>query len=1403
MWANLLELGDSCTKTLILVCNRVRADKVWSRSLRFAAVVAGMLACFSSCTEKSVLVIAISQPTNNSVTSNGSLIVSGIAATSEPFLRLEVSVNSNKLSHDQYSVSFKNGSGGFAWSVTGVPLPADTTNQVTITPYDTKGQEGEARSVLVKYSPLPKISVTVTTVPPGQSAIVAPENKVTLTGTVSPGSPLGIQSVAWVNSRGGKGNATLTNNNTNWSAEILLSNDENQISIIATDTAGNTGQTNVLVIWQSSQPVIAFEGPAAGGDYESTTAYPTIRGVAAWNVPIASIEWKLNGSDYQAATPGAPNDWSHWTIPNLEKLKGLKPGFNSIAVRATDQFGQHSQSTNLLINYTQPEESALIVNVTSPWHSTRFETRTKDFALGGTVYGGDSNLFIYWSENGAPTNSTNCLENHRWTIMATNLQSGDNRIHVTAGDSNGKVSESFYLVVKYTPTPTVTIEAPTTLDHYSTTNTNVDLSGIVHVPSNNAPKIVWTNRYDQGETKGNIVGSNGDWNLKSVALQVGDNTITLGTSEPEYVGTTLTVTRIDNRPIDKHAQTKIQKALDDAQASIDEFGTISVSTPVLESGKADEFIFALTNGPARYFNDALSNTQGSAATFSQSLQSFSLGVQAQVDPTVTASYLNAAANAAQQEGAYQLQQQAYRQAADAQLLSTLQQIPTNATLSMSNQAAAAALQAYAQSVYTNGAPPTYPVASTFNTNLPQLPTNLLPGNGTNALQLTAMRDFLGLLSSFPAGLSIEDRSALITAAGDNAIESFFRALGNSSDFTNFVNSEMFFGLTTVSINPGWRTKSAWAGEVDISVNLLFDVARRETILRILDDPVWPANVRARVAKDKGYPYNDAAELKQMGVIRADEIAAAEPAQDDNVPVKLTFNPAIKPAQIMIISPLIESQTFNLADSARAQQQVASYLSAACSYAGLSTAAQAFKQFAASRQSDIATRTPIATVNAFSGPNGSYGFQIGPRLQALDDSGHESGGGSVLERQSFPALILLSFTAGDVEPRLKFEDGKFMVYEPYVTFHQIPRWITLKHFMVSHGDWYKPYTWFPRSQSESHRLTAANGLEDAEQSVGELGWKTKFNINGSSYLSDSVTDRIKYYEQQLVGSVDEVKLPYNNMVPDVKTEDPEVTNVRPDVVQLRLNPDGTLAPQKELFVLRGNNMDAVGANISTVYSNAADIAMIEKSQHALTLEATVTNSDYPLIFQLPSKAQHLSRPVYSMPVILKSPQNLPEVLDTEPHMVTLSRGSNGAAMLTNIDIIMVGTGLRQIDLNNAALASGYGTLNSPIQLLGDGLKATVTVTNAGQAVALRLPIRSGAALETKGAILSAPVEIELAPASTNSAAPKTNAPTVEIDQFGLPAVSATTVSIATNADPQAAAAAARAAARVASEPRVGP
>lgn len=1356
-------------------------------------------------------VLAIDCPPANKngeyFTTNGRVEVKGIALSQIKITNMVWSINGGKL-HKAIGAT----DNWTNWS-TGTNELAPGPNRVKITAKNLAGASGEAQ-LLVYYTPIRAQAPTVKITSPVQKVVFLP---VPASPVLAIGGDATFGRGAQMTWRANGGPAHAITPRTNWDTLVAATELFTRVVVTIKDDSGKSAES-VLDIWRRARPNMAndFSENRSDNSTGSYTVEPNIK--AADDAAKAEIAAR----DSLAGQEAQNDDF----VAKLDALKRDVAGDQNTEAKDEKELAQLNDNVAKadMANYTagvasaQAQYDVALATETNAEHEAQLAANEAA------------------SRNEAWTNAEARLANAKANPPGGNVQAATDEEATVESDKEAldkakTAQDSAEQTLEKTKAKLA--QAETLL-----AKAKHDLSAAETGNKNSKARISWLQKEIEATAKNLQEDQNKSRALEENRADLKKNEDatkkTIADSE-NSIAASMSAAESDLRSMACSAQasadqarknyeasvtnavegalSKLQDALDNAQDNVDEWGTITVSSPIFNYARSNEFLFGLSNGAPFYFNDAKTNTQGQAALFTQASANLAQGISAQVDPTQTAAYMNATRNFLQQQSAYQLQQESMRQAANAQLQGLLQQAATNTNTGAANLARSSAFSNYSQLVYGTNGPPVFPTASAFNSNLPNLPTNLLPS--TNSTPLLTNRDFLGLLSSLPGGLSIEDRSAIITAAGDNAIEAFFRALGNSSLYSNFINSELYFGLTTVSVNPGWRTKTDWAGEVSVSADFDFQVARRETILRVLNNPLWPANVRARVAADYGYPYNDPEQMRAMGVVRAREIAAAIPATNINEAATILLGSRHKTAQMMVISPLIESQTFDMAESEREQIQLSLYLAVALNYAGASGAAQAFHQFAKSRQQDFATRTPIAMVNAFSGEDGSYGFQIGPRFQALTLGKKLKGPQNVLERQSFPALVLMSMSKGDIEPRvtLDVKENAFRVYEPYVTLHQTPRWVPLKHFRFVHNDWFKPYTWHVPTLMESDRSDAAKQLEAGREEV--INALTPYDTNGASVetnlgpyylvygtnshrrlvipdavqkMTNVLFSRVDFYKRQLLGSVDEVKLPYDHMVPDVVVEDASVTNIVPNFFKLRFTAEGDLDPLPATFVLQGRNLDSVAQPIAAYFTNAVNIQVLAQSQDALAIQTTVTNAD-PLIFELPSKRDPSAAPLLAPPVRVLDSRIFPQVLDTEPKFVQLHRDPGNNPIATNIDIVMVGKGLSRVDVANADLISGAATLNSPVQLLGDGLKASVTVTNISPIV-VRLPIPPVVPEAPSNYIYSWSVPVGIDPANPPPPKP-TNGPTLEVNKV----LSMTTVTVATNATPdqtQAAAVAAAAA-----------
>jgi hypothetical protein len=927
-----------------------------------------------------------------------------------------------------------------------------------------------------------------------------------------------------------------------------------------------------------------------------------------------------------------------------------------------------------------------------------------------------------------------------------------------------------------------------------------------------------------------------------------------------------------------------------ADQYLEEYGSSSISVPLLAK-LGEDFTFNLKQGGTNYYNDAKTQVQGAAAAFDQTIQSFSFAGQANLDPTVAAGYAAQLGDYFSSLERYKTKQNLQDQAALQQLHAALATANTNPDPAAKQAATAQALQAYAQQYSAPTNVPSFPTDGGSSSNLPSVTIAAARPGVTNVLSAQQFLPFQGLLSGLNVQPTISDRAAIITAAGDVATESIFRHFLGSTNASSDAADNIYFGLSTVSVSPGWRTSKGWAAEVIMSADVTWTNARLAVIKRVFNIastinkarmyytygpeslPYDEAAMRMvtdqvvtgrRVLSSYGYsnlltnlltntplslttitPTNTLTTNRIWQLFLTDRTPAADPKRPlpstlqprivtnivevintaetyrangktniagatslNNIPFDpvaldlareylstahggmslddfatsrsrflsnqvvshVTFayapytqtvhfssqllakaqyyrttyitnlnnlgdNKIVNPDQdavtlaadalsegetnitnyvskmlkvgvseedyngngdlllavdsegsfppsaplpVTIISPLIDSDVEDLSSSQRSQAEFAVALSFALRYAGLGAQASAFEQFVKNKQFDIRTRSQQISVSAFSGTDGKYGFQVGPRLQAIGDpTGKNKGASQVLERQSFPALLILQLGDVDLQPKLWMDTNKhsYYVLEPQITFSQMRRWTEVRSHAFPRRQPFSFFAmdWLCRPISEKRRLLAAAKLNAAQYSL------TKVALSLDEILVKTLQKRIENLKSQMVGGEGKILLSAKDIVPDT-TKSPEpvaITSVYPSDVLLITPSTNTLS-----LVYLGTGLGAVSdvsAN-TTVITNilatsGVDVSLLQSNvtvkrvNQALTLEAKFARTDrstntFALMFELTTtnKAKVLTPPVYVRYVPAALPAQTTPVLH-----ITQSADSAGRAVDYKVEV----------------------------------------------------------------------------------------------------------------------------------------
>ncbi len=529
---------------------------------------------------------------------------------------------------------------------------------------------------------------------------------------------------------------------------------------------------------------------------------------------------------------------------------------------------------------------------------------------------------------------------------------------------------------------------------------------------------------------------------------------------------------------------RIGSHMDRIAKGYEKFGTISMSSPVLVEAKKDAengyFDFDLEEkDPCDYYNDARKDVQGLSAMSEQFVRTSRLGLKVQANITETMAHIANLMEYRQKLMAYQTQKALQAQAAELEAQNVLDKLSPDASEEEIKKAKEEAARIRA------GEPIEMPSYPKTETGLPSIDDGVAPdavGDGDGLIQA------LGLLGDSTA-LKIPNRSAINTAAGDTVTEGIFRLLGNPTKAMDFEDKLMMFGVSMVTVSPGWLTRKNYTAELSVSCGYDYDVARRKLLIALLKKE------QSKNAPDKDDKLIDLinAVLNETRIEESEIIEEYEDeygktiygTNDDYIPqrFKKEFRELFTPLSAAV-SPMTDVDALDLASSQRRQASNALNIAAALSYAGLEAQSEFFKEWSKRSEQDVRTRTAYAAVTAFSN-GGFFGFRVRPRLKALENPAlFGSKSENVLEHQTFPIVTIVGIDRDDLKLGFDVEKDdygkpviddkgtvKIVAFEPYISFRQTASWLPNKS-MLNPGN----------RLSETERLRWASSCIEAYENL---------------------------------------------------------------------------------------------------------------------------------------------------------------------------------------------------------------------------------------------------------------------------------------------------------------------------------
>ena len=294
-------------------------------------------------------------------------------------------------------------------------------NTIRVTATDRTGRSEASDSFTITLDRT--ISHTVITMPLTSTSVNTPQ--LHLSGTAEPNSSVQILSSGSIIAGG---SATLVaGRNGVWTVFVSLNNGDNMITATATDVAGNTSTSNVVIITLDTTSPNKPNITAPANTLTNTVSL-TLHGTAELDTTVQLLS---SGNIIAGATATATN--GDWTITFT-----LSEGFNTITATATDAAGNvstPSASVTITLDSTPPAKPTIITP-----DATLVQTAT--LTLIGLASGASAvELFVDNTGTSSASLGTATVANGTWTITF-DLEEGTNRITATAADAAGNVSES-------------------------------------------------------------------------------------------------------------------------------------------------------------------------------------------------------------------------------------------------------------------------------------------------------------------------------------------------------------------------------------------------------------------------------------------------------------------------------------------------------------------------------------------------------------------------------------------------------------------------------------------------------------------------------------------------------------------------------------------------------------------------------------------------------------------------------------------------------------------------------------------------------------------------------------------------------------------------------------------------
>jgi hypothetical protein len=295
-----------------------------------------------------------------------------------------------------------------------------------------------------------------------------------------------------------------------------LADGPHQVLIRAYDRAGNFADRLINFTLDATPPVLNIAEPSSG---------------AATNETAVTVEWGATDPIAGIASYQFRIDGGAWSSPSMavsHSFGGLNNGLHNVTIRATDLVG------NAVDRYVvfMVDTLAPTLTIEAPMNNTHFNTTSVNISWSSSDQYSGLHGYQYRLDGGI------------WSSIASNkshifnqLADGAHTLEVRAFDNASNSISATVTFVVDTTAPTLSITSPSGTT-YATNVSSMSMSG-ASSDNNELVEVTWSN--SRGGS-GTAVISGGNWSIASIALQSGNNVITVTARDASNNTATRTIT---------------------------------------------------------------------------------------------------------------------------------------------------------------------------------------------------------------------------------------------------------------------------------------------------------------------------------------------------------------------------------------------------------------------------------------------------------------------------------------------------------------------------------------------------------------------------------------------------------------------------------------------------------------------------------------------------------------------------------------------------------------------------------------------------------------------------------------------------------------------------------------------